>query len=536
VLPVLPVVLSGSVAGGRWRPMGIISGFLLSFTTLTLALTFFVRAFGVDPDILRYMAAGIIIVMAAILLIPALKTRFMALVGSTLGRSQTTGFQKPRQGYWPGLVTGLSLGVVWTPCVGPIMASVITLAISQSVDLGAVAITSSYALGTALPLFAVMQGGRALINRFPGLLGRLGTIQRVFGVLMLATGIALLTGWDRGFQTWLLTTFPGYGSGLTAIEDNQRVRQALSQRSKIKGSGATEGASAIPDRSGTDPLSRTAGQWFNSPPLSLEGLVGKVVLVDFWTYSCINCLRTMPYLKAWRDKYAAKGLVIVGVHTPEFAFEQDATNVAAAIASIGITWPVVQDNGFGIWNAFSNKYWPAHYLFDREGRLVDTHFGEGAYAETEKMIQVLLGDGSAAIASEDIVADTAGAGINPETYLGSARGRATVASGTPDRFGWTLSGAWSREDQYIQSEGDATLSLDFNAREVFLVISPVKGAAGDLMIRVDGQVVETEDVRDGRLSVDGSRLYKVFAAPKTRRGVLTLEVSGSLRLYAFTFS
>jgi len=549
VLPVLPVVLSGSVGGGRLRPLGIIAGFLSSFSILTLALTFLVRSFAIDPELLRTLAAVAIILMAVILVVPALKDRFMIFAGSLLGGKRRVSAEGERQGFVPGFAAGVSLGVVWTPCVGPIMASVITLAISSSVDAGAVAITLAYALGTSVPLFAVMQGGRALLNRFPGLSGRLGSVQRVFGVLMLVTGIALLGGWDRSFQIWILDTFPSYGSSLTALEDNPAVRKALEQRSLEKsaaGSVADSPVASIPDRTGSDPLVRTSGEWFNSSPLTLEGLKGKVVLVDFWTYSCVNCIRTIPYLRDLHEKYASEGLVLIGVHSPEFAFERDPANVEKAIAQLGVAWPVVQDNDFGIWNAFSNKYWPAHYLFDRDGVLISTHFGEGGYEETEALVRKALGL-EAEVPGEKTSAPgtgtAAGKGVNPETWLGSDRGQFLVSDGGEyraakklPRFGWNLEGKWLREAEYVESSGDGTLTLDFNAREVFLVVSTIEGERPEITVLVDGKPVETDDVKNGILRPAEDRLYRLFSADSTRKGILTVKVRGRVRFHAFTFS
>lgn len=560
VLPVLPVVLSGSVGGGRLRPLGIITGFLSSFSILTLALTFFVRSFRINPELLRTVAAAAIILMAVILVVPALKDRFMIFAGSLLGGRRKVRAEGEKQGFVPGLFAGVSLGVVWTPCVGPIMASVITLAISSSVDAGAVAITLAYAFGTALPLFAVMQGGRALLNRFPGLSGRLGSVQRVFGVLMLITGIALLGGWDRSFQIWMLDTFPGYGSSLTAFEDNPAVRKALEERSvekraletRTSAAGSASGSNAdvpqIPDRTGSDPLVRTSGEWFNSSPLTLEGLKGKVVLVDFWTYSCVNCLRTLPYLRVLHEKYSSEGLVLVGVHTPEFAFERDPGNVEKAIAKLGVAWPVVQDNDFGIWNAFSNRYWPAHYLFDRDGVLVSTHFGEGGYAEIEALVRDLLDlpkvtGGAPVDGLAEGVPDAGGTGVNPETYLGSERGQSLVsdngvyrAAGKPGRFGWNLDGPWLRDADYVESTGNGMLTLDFNAREVYLVVSTIEGETAEVTVLVDGKPVGTDDVKGGMLRPAEDRLYRLVSTDSARKAVLTLTVRGRVRFHAFTFS
>jgi cytochrome c biogenesis protein CcdA/thiol-disulfide isomerase/thioredoxin len=544
VLPLLPVILAGSAAGGKRRPLGIIAGFVLSFTTLTLGLSYLVGALGLDPDRLRAAAAVVIILMALVLIVPALKTGFAALAGRLVRVRPSAGAAgRPAagDGWWPGVLTGLSLGVVWTPCVGPIMASVIGLAASRRLDSGGALLALVYAAGTALPLFAVMAGGRGLLRRFGGLAARLEAIQRLFGVLMLAAGAALLVGADRRFQAWVLDAFPGYGAGLTAVEDTPAVRDALAARAS--GAAGTAGAApaaaaAIPDRNGADPLARTDGRWLNSPPLTLEALKGKVVLVDFWTYSCINCLRTLPYLRAWQERYAAAGLVIVGVHTPEFGFEADADNLAAAVRDLKVTWPVVQDNGYGIWNAFANRYWPSHYLFAPDGALVETRFGEGGYAETEAAIRRLLGlAAGAAAAPAD--APSAAAGVNPETYLGAARGQplAAAAALKAGGFAWRLEGGWTQTDEYLESaaDGESTLYLDVRAAAVYAVVS---AAAPGAAIEVAFAGRSGAAGPSVRIVPDGDKLYRLFGAADAEpvAGTLILRVRGRLRLHALTFS
>lgn len=545
ILPVLPIVLSNTAAEGRRRPLGVIAGFTASFSALTLTLAALVRALGLDPDLPRTAAAVLIVVLSAVLLVPALKDRFMLLAGR-IASGAGGGGRSPlgagrRTGFWAGFLTGIGLGAVWTPCVGPIMASVIGAAISQSVDGASVAITAAYALGTSLPLFAVMRGGRALIARRPGLMRRLPALQRVFAALMLLTGVSLLTGWDRDFQSFMLRTFPSYGAGLTAIEENAAVREALDRRSK------SPQDAPVPDPSGPDALARTAGPWHNSPPLTLAGLKGKVVLVDFWTYSCINCRRTIPYLAAWHERYAAEGLVIVGVHSPEFAFEREGANLIAAMADLGVAWPVVQDNDFGIWNAFSNRYWPAKYLFDRGGRLVYTHFGEGAYLETERMIQSLLGGPALGSAAAELREEEKTDGRNPETYLGSDRAELQErqerdAEGrflppeTLGRYRWALEGHWEQEGEYLEARSGAALELDFYARRVLLVVEPPPGGTAALRVTVDDMPAESADVSGGVLRPEAGRLYELFRSGAPRRGVLRLEAEGPARLFAFTFS
>lgn len=550
VLPVLPVVLSGTVTTGRYRPVGIIIGFVATFTAITLVLSALVRAVGLDPDVLRIVAAVTILLFAAVLVVPALKDRFMATASSLASRAsarrlpvQGTVAAGRFPGLGPGLATGASLGLVWTPCVGPIMASVITLAVTQAVDFGAAIITFSYAAGTAIPLMAVMLGGRSLIKRFPAFTAKLPAIQRVFGVLMIITGVAILTGWDRRFQTAVLRAFPQYGSGLTGIEDNPQVRQALESRQP-----SATGAAAEPDLSGADVLTRTRGEWFNSPPLTLAGLKGKVVLIDFWTYSCINCQRTIPYLAAWNRAYAADGLVIVGVHSPEFAFERDPSNLKQAMADLGVTWPVVQDNDFGIWNAFKNRYWPTKYLFDRTGRLVSSHAGEGAYEDTERMIQALLGRSSGPTTSAEVSAAVVTQGRTPELYLGKERAGEHQVPQTMDGTGqlrmerqpkaneWGLTGSWRQEGEYAESTGEGSITLHFMAKDVFAVITPVSAESGEISVEVNGGKLETQDVRSGTLKVDSDRLYHLVGLKDSTEGTLVLRPKGPVRIYTFTFS
>jgi thiol-disulfide isomerase/thioredoxin len=227
-------------------------------------------------------------------------------------------------------------------------------------------------------MFLVMLGGQRVLARVPWLTARLSILQKVFGLLMLLTAAGMYFNLDRRFQTYVLTTFPRYGAGLTQIEDNQFVRKQLDAVSRV--------ATSVSDAARAPELV-AGGQWFNSEPLTLASLRGKVVLIDFWTYSCINCQRTLPYLKAWYDKYKDQGLEIIGVHTPEFAFEHVQSNVEKAVADFGLKYPSVLDNDYGTWSAFGNQFWPRKYLIDLDGFIVYDHAGEGNYAETEAAIQ-----------------------------------------------------------------------------------------------------------------------------------------------------
>lgn len=257
------------------------------------------------------------------------------------------------------------------------------------------------------------------------------------------------------------------------------------------------------------------GQWFGSTPLTIASLRGKVVLVDFWTYTCINCIRTLPYLKSWYEKYADKGLVIISVHTPEFEFEKNPDNVAKAIADFGIKYPVMQDNNYATWNAYANRYWPAKYFIDREGKIRFTHFGEGDYDKSEKIIQQLL--------NVDMPISNPGCKISartPELYLGSSR----------QELGFfTLDGEWDQSAEYNHPQSGATLTLPFEAKDAFLVMRPKSGKPGQVKIILDGKETQT-------ISVDADKLYQLVKLDSPGRHTLKLEFLDSyLELYTFTF-
>jgi cytochrome c biogenesis protein CcdA/thiol-disulfide isomerase/thioredoxin len=564
ILPVLPVVLSGSV-GGRTRPFGVITGFVVSFSVFTLILSSLVQALSIPPDALRVAAVLLILLFGLVLLVPRLRLGFEMLASRLAGAGRG---RTPSKGFGGGLITGFSLGLVWTPCVGPIMASVISLAITRSVDGGSVFIILAYSLGTAIPMLAIMLGGRSLIKRVPALSKNTAGIQRVFGLLMILVAVSIGLGWDRRFQAAVLSAFPDYGTGLTAFENAEPVREALEARAKTASAlpGGSEPArfETAPENGrlgdyGPAPEIVAGGEWFNTEVLgavaadgkiTMAELEGKVVLLDFWTYSCINCVRTLPYLRSWYDTYRDDGFVIIGVHTPEFAFERDPGNVRKAMADLGVTWPVVLDNDYAQWQAYNNRYWPAHYFIDAAGRIRYFHFGEGKYEESEDAIRALLAEaGDIRSARAKVVPAAELSSRTAETYLGygRARGFASAVSpvpnepvdyrpaGTPANGEWTLDGKWTIAREYIVPEGRGVLELGFHARDVFLVIAPASDR-GSITVRVDGKPAEdTVDVRGGVLLPDESRLYHLVAKPEPGEHVLSLEVSGELRLFAFTF-
>lgn len=505
ILPLLPIILGSSLGvPGRARPLGIVVGFVGSFTLATLFLTTLVNYLGISADSLRSLSILVLTIFGLTLVIPRLQLLFEVL--SSRLASSTRGSTRP--GFSGGILVGLSLGLLWTPCVGPILASVITLALSSSVSTSAFFITLAYALGTALPMLGIMYLG-AVAMRLPVLVRYSATLQRSFGVLMVATAIALLFGFDRQFQSYILDQFPQYGTGLTKLEDNELVRQELSKTME-----ENMEKDLAPDLI-------AGGEWFNTTPLNLQELRGKVVLVDFWTYSCINCQRTLPYLKTWWERYEDKGLVIIGVHSPEFEFEKNPNNLAKAIADFDLKYPIMQDNNFATWKNYNNRYWPAKYLIDADGRIRYTHFGEGKYDETEAMIQTLLKErGVTELSRPSNSPAPKNNARTRETYLGTARS-------VPNQ-NLVFAGEWSYSTEYALPKKGATLTYKYNASDVYLVMRST-GEEGSVKVYVDDKLVKI-------VKVDSDTLYPLATDYPAGSHTLRLEFeTDKLELYAFTF-
>lgn len=551
ILPLLPIILSGSLTGGKKRPLGVVTGFIISFTFFTLALSTIVKATGIDADALRIVAVIVIALFGLSLLIPKTQLWLELLMGKLSGLIPQN--NQNQDGFGGGVLVGLSLGLIWAPCVGPILASVITLAATSQVTIAAVLITLAYSLGTALPMLAITYSGQKLLDNHRWLLTNSGTIQKIFGMLMILTAAAIFSNLDRKFQTYLITKFPQYGAGLTAIEDNSLVQQQLN---RLGDKERQESGLLLPQKQkAPDFVGGT--NWLNTdtPLLLSDELKGKVVLVDFWTYSCINCIRTFPYLREWYDKYKDQDFVIIGVHSPEFEFEKDTDNVQMALEDNDLRYPVVQDNDFTIWRAYSNRYWPAHYLIDKEGYIRYQHFGEGKYTETENAIRSLLDEEPL---SETEEVSTRPARQTPETYLGYGRAEQYIRgeeivinkpwnyptqATTVPLDGVNLDGDWQVNEEYISSTSDtAALELHFTAQKVFLVLSKESAdASGNIKVLIDGQPIASSDTTDdvdanGNLVVTVPKKYDIanFSTPNAEH-VLRLEFSKGINAYAFTF-
>ena len=520
VLPVLPILLAGGASGSRSRPYAIVVGLVASFTVVTLAGAALLDALGLPEDLLRDLGIAMLFVVAAVLALPRL--------GYLLERPLLRLTRSPVIRDGGGLVLGLSLGVVFVPCAGPVLATVSVLAASSDVSGRLVATTVAYASGAAVPMLAIAVAGRRAARAF-----RSPRLRPVLAGVVALTALAIALGADRPFQT----AVPAYTE---ALQDRfERSAAAERQLARLTGTRAHE-ESTLRDY-GAAPELRGLDHWLNSAPRSLASLRGRVVVLDFWTYSCVNCLRTLPYLKRWDAAYRADGLTILGVHAPEFAFERVPGNVRDAVRELGIRYPVALDNGFATWNAYANRYWPAKYVIDRRGRLRFVHFGEGEYARTEAVIRRLLAEDGRELRRTRTVADprpTAFATMTPETYLGYARlDRYAGSPLRPDRFATyalpaaplrrdhvALAGRWRVEAERAVAGSGARLRLRFGAREVNLVLD----GRGRVDVLLDGE-------RRAPVLVDGPRMYRLLSLPRPVDGVLEVRPAAGVGAYAFTF-
>jgi len=565
VLPVLPIALSAGATGGRRRPLGIVVGLAVSFTFATVALVYVISALGLPDDLLRKLAIAVLLAFGISLMIPPLAARIEAKMSQFAGRAG--GARAGGDGFWSGTAVGASLGLVYAPCAGPILAGVITVSASQPFTAGRLAVALSYGIGSAVVLYFLMLGGRRLVAP----LARRGIgLQITMGAVMVVVALAMAGNYDVRFQNSIASSLPSFLVNPTeGIEDTATAKAALAnargESAHGVGAKATSAKAAVRESGGKPsglPVLGAAPEfvdnqrWFNTPggkPLSLRSLRGRVVLVDFWTYSCINCLRTLPYLTAWDRTYRKDGLTIVGVHSPEFPFEKEAGNVEEAVKRNGIHYPVVQDNDLATWSAYGNQYWPSEYFVDTHGRVRAADYGEGEYGEKEKIIRELLAEAGRPVAKHDSGARgiAASAGVStPETYLGAARaerftnpmlspgshdfGRAPAPG--PNEFAY--GGRWRVTLESATAERDASLRLNFGARRVYLVLgSP--GHARRVRVLLDGKPIPASlagaDVRDGSVEVTSQRLYELVNLPAVGHHVLTLEPEAGVMAYSFTF-
>ncbi len=502
------------------------------------------------------MAVIVIGFLGLTMIIPAFSNileLFITKVGSIFGQ---TG-QRKGNDFGTGFITGLSLGIVWSPCAGPILATIATLAAVGNVSTSLVLVTLFYTIGVGIPLFFFAYGGQTLVikTRFIG--KYTGQIQKIFGVIMILTAVAIYTNYDTVIQAKLLDIFPQYSQALNGFESNSAVKQQLDiLKGKQTANTTSQNTSSLLNENYQSPEFVGITKWLNpEQPLTVKSLQGKVVLVDFWTYTCINCIRTLPYVTKWYDKYKDEGFVVIGVHTPEFAFEKETQNVLGAIKQYNIHYPVAQDNDYATWNAFNNQYWPAEYLIDAKGIVRRTHFGEGEYDQMEMAIKALLLEKGAKTDTSLVnqADQTPTMPISPETYLGLSKMERLDSNEQPSVGMQTFSlsnivplhdfaytGEWDLQDEFASSSRNASLTFHFFAQKVFLVITP-KDKNDVIEVFLDGKKVDASnsgtDVVNGQVILDMARLYSLIdLRGKTEDHVLRLDFkTAGTKVFAFTF-
>lgn len=577
VLPLLPVIVGGSLAGGtsfkRAATVTVALGIsVFLFTILLKVSTLFIN---VPPEFWNWFSGLLVIAVGLVTLFPVLYDRipFIARMNQKSNMAMSAGFMK--QNFWGDVLVGAALGPVFSSC-SPTYFIVLASVLPVSLALGLADIVA-YVVGLSLSLLFVSFVGQRAMLALGVAAAPTGWFKRILGIIFIIVGILIITGVDKKLEEPLYGVFDEttLEQGLLAARTSSTTDPfAPMEDAQSAGIAATSSAATMPTaltlsekqaRYHLAPELATADAYLNTDgkPITLAQYRGKnVVLIDFWTYSCINCIRTLPYVTSWYEKYKDQGLVVIGVHTPEFAFEHVEANVADALKRFGITYPVVLDNEYQTWNAFQNQYWPREYLIDIDGFIVHDHAGEGEYDQTEKAIQAALLE-----RAERMNASTAGIdqavtnvpssdiGIvgSPETYFGSARNE-YLANGTPGQSGVQsftlpllpnvnklyLGGSWDIEEENATNKGtNDTVEFTYDARDVYFVASADSAVTIDVLR--DGVPVSSFGGKDvnttaSTATIQAQRLYHLIHEPTLGTHTLEFKIHGSgLHAYTFTF-
>lgn len=526
ILPILPIILAGSLTGSKRRPIGIIIGFVCVFALFTFFSRALVQYVGIDTNLIRHIAYVLLLLFAIMMMSTYLTEKFNLMtqrlmnVGASLSEANNA-----EGGLKSGIVFGSLIAIIWTPCAGPILAAVIVQTVLQQTNWMGFFTVVAFGIGAAVPMLVIALFGRTIMTRLSVFKHHAVFFRKMLGVVIMVSVF------------YMMYAEGGIGAvqgAETTVQTSHTLQDGLPHPYPAPALGGIDA-------------------WINSPPLELSALKGKVVLIDFWTYSCINCLRTLPYLKNWYEKYHNNGLVIIGVHTPEFDFEKNINNIKNAVAREGIKYPVAVDSQFVTWQNFNNQYWPAHYLIDKKGEVVYTHFGEGEYDVTENNIRYLLGitgDVKPEVSRRESFFES----ITPETYLGYARANAFSSNEAamqnapaiytfPSSLGggqWALQGGWTiLSDRIVSSQNNAAIKLHFHARKVFMVMGTSSDKSIDVSVLMDNKPLvrgKGVDVMNGHITVNKHRLYEIVSLDQVDSGVLQVISSApGLEIYTFTF-
>jgi cytochrome c biogenesis protein CcdA/thiol-disulfide isomerase/thioredoxin len=545
ILPVLPVVFlsgAGSTHGSSpgARPYLVIAGLVCSFSVVTLLGSALLSALHLPQDAIRWAALVTLTLIGLGLIFPPLQHLLerpfaripLGSAGSQIGSSRS------------GFGLGLTLGALYVPCAGPVLAAIVVAGGTGSIGLATIVLTATFAVGTALPLLVFALAGRRVAERVSTFHRRQRAIQIAGGITMIVLAVALVFN----LPAMLQRAVPDYTAAMQKGISAGDIQRKLNLGGAVKGQLAdcTDGAAQL-QQCGPAPAVSGITQWLNTPdgkPIDLASLRGKVVLIDFWAYSCINCQRAIPHVVDWYNRYRDDGFVVIGVHTPEYAFERVPGNVASGAAALQIDYPIALDNDYTTWTNYQNLYWPAEYLIDATGTVRHTKFGEGDYDGGEKLIRQLLTDALAANpdvrlpAPSHSVDTTPQTTLTPETYLGI--GKATNYGGdgeykagsavlrypaklADDRF--ALRGRWTLDDQGAAADSaDAAIALNYTAKAVYAVV----GGTGTLTVARDGKTTTTP--------ISGPpTLHQIVNDDTAHRDQLYMQVSKGLQVFSFTF-
>ena len=565
ILPVVPFVLARTEQPFARSTLPLLLGMAATFAAIS-TLAAVGGAWAVHVNEYGRLLALVLLSLSALALLSRRFADWITRPVVALG-SRLSDHGSGRGGILASLLLGVATGFLWAPCAGPILGLILTSAALAGPSTATTVLLLAYALGAITSLAIVAAASTRVIAVLKRSFAGGEWLRRALGVAVLAAVAAIALGWDTGVLTRL------------SVTSTNSFEQALIERI-MPGPGAGEARAMRGTLAATQPAA-SAGQppvegelpaldgavaWLNSPPLTRAALRGKVVLVDFWTYSCINCLRALPYVKGWYQRYHDQGLVVIGVHAPEFAFEKSAANVTRAVRDLGITYPVALDNDYAIWKAFNNQYWPAHYFIDAEGRIRGHHFGEGDYAESEQLLRQLLAEGGAARlpaaagaapgAGVEAASDQAAVG-SPETYVGYERAAnfASVGGQVPDQIHvyrapralqlnqWALAGSWRLEgERAVSTAAAARIVFRFHARDLHLVLGPDEaGRTVRFRVTVDGHTPGEDhgtDVQaDGTGQVGEQRLYQLLrqSAGAAEHTFAIEFLDPGVQAYSFTF-
>jgi cytochrome c biogenesis protein CcdA/thiol-disulfide isomerase/thioredoxin len=557
ILPVLPFVFAR--AGGSFvrSTLPLLIGMAATFA-IVATLAAVGGGWAVQANAIGRWAALVLLALFGIALVfPSISdrmTRPLVALGSRLSERQPG----QSESIWSSAVLGIATGLLWAPCAGPILGIIFTAAALKGASAGTTLLLLAYALGAATSLALALLVGGKVFARMKKSLGASERIRQLLGVLVLVGVAAIALGLDTRFLSKVSSAqTASLESGLArTLGASQAMDESSTRTGKM-------GQLILPDEGELPPLDGL-GPWFNTKPLTREALKGKVVVIDFWTYSCINCLRSIPYVKAWDEKYRKDGLVIIGVHAPEFAFEREPANVAKAIKDLGITYPVALDNDYVLWRALKNNYWPAHYFVDAQGRVRYHHFGEGDYVMSERVIRQLLAE--AGRAPKDMAmaqANASGAEVaaalgdiqSGETYIGYDRAANFVSPGGLQRDqlktysagplslnDWALAGPWLEKRQSALSFAPgAKIAFRFHARDLHLVLGPASGKPVRFRVTLDGQApggdAGSDTSVDGNGVVSEQRLYQLVRqkGPVRDRTFTITFLDPGAEAFSFTF-